>query len=111
MAAKPSGDEPGNTFMMPAIFGMPQGEEGTLYRDVLSLAVTYRAPAEKIEGLLPEKFRAGAEPANEPLVTVYYARNRDVDWLAGGGYNLLGVDVAATYRTTVRHFSSSRRYA
>lgn len=83
---------------MPAIFGAPRDvEEGTLYRDVLSLSVTYAAPAEKIESLLPEKFRVGAEPASEPLVTVYYARNRNVDWLAGGGYNLLGLDVAATY--------------
>ncbi len=30
MGAKPSGNEPGSTYMMPTIFGAPQGEEPAL---------------------------------------------------------------------------------
>ena len=99
MTTRPSGTDPAELYMMPAIFGVPRSslEEGLLYRDVTFMAATYLAPADKVECLLPEGFKVGAEPSSEPLVTVYCSRNREVDWLGGAGYNILGVDVAATF--------------
>ena len=67
------------------------------YRDVTGLSVTYITDPEKVQPLLPDGFVVGAPPDNEALVTVYYARNCGCDWLAGGDYNMLGVDVRATF--------------
>jgi acetoacetate decarboxylase len=92
------GEDPNRAYLMPAIVGTPWRDgAGTVYHDVLTLSVTYRAPAEAVERLLPPGFVVGAEPSTEALVTVSYARNRGVEWLAGGSYNLIGVNVAATF--------------
>jgi hypothetical protein len=86
---------------MPAIAGYEPGTAGTWYHDVTSLAVTYLTHRDAVAALLPVRFTVGAGPAGEPLVTVSWASNLGVDWLAGGGYNLIGVNVAATYRGDV----------
>jgi hypothetical protein len=86
---------------MPAIAGYEPGTGGTWYHDVTGLAVTFLTHREAVAALLPDGFTVGAGPGAEPLVTVSWASNRGVDWLAGGGYNLIGVNVAATYRGQV----------
>jgi hypothetical protein len=86
---------------MPAIAGYEPGTAGTWYHDVTGLAVTYLTHREAVAALLPDRFTVGAGPGAEALVTVSWASNRGVDWLAGGGYNLIGVNVAATYRGEV----------
>jgi hypothetical protein len=86
---------------MPAITGYEPGTAGTWYHDVTTLSVTFRTHRDAVAALLPDRFSVGAGPDAEPLVTVSWASNRDVDWLAGGGYNLVGVNVAATYRGEV----------
>ena len=90
--------DPGLRYLMPAIAGYEPGTAGTWYHDVTGLAVTFRTRPEAVAALIPDRFRVGAGPDDEALVTVSWARNRGVDWLAGGGYNLLGVNVAATYQ-------------
>ena len=35
----------------------------------------------------------------EPLITVFYARNRDIDWLAGNGYNMISVSAAVVFNS------------
>ncbi len=94
-------------YTMPPIVGHRPASEGTWYRDVTTIGVTYLAPADKVARLLPDGFEVGAEPLHEPLVSVFYSRNRGVDWLAGGGYNLVGVNVAATFHGEVDHVSGS----
>jgi acetoacetate decarboxylase len=63
--------------------------------------VTSRTHHSAVEQLLPDGFRVGVEPDREPLVTVSYSRNRGIDWLAGGSYNIVGVNVAATFEGEV----------
>jgi hypothetical protein len=83
---------------MPALTGYQPGTAGTWYHDVTSLQVTFLTHREAVAALLPDRFTVGAGPDGEALVTVSWASNRGCDWLAGGGYNLVGVNVAATYR-------------
>jgi acetoacetate decarboxylase len=93
--------DPTLRYLMPAIAGYEPGTAGTWYHDVTGLSVTFRTHREAVQALLPDRFSVGAGPDGEPLVTVSWAANRGVDWLAGGGYNLVGVNVAATYQGEV----------
>ena len=86
---------------MPAIAGYEPGTTGTWYHDVTAVAVTFRTHPEAVAALLPDRFSVGAGPGTEGQVTVSWASNRGCDWLAGGGYNLVGVNVAATYQGEV----------
>ena len=82
--------------LMPAHFGprhMGPPASGW-YRDVTTMVVPYLTDSRRLADLLPAPFEVG----DEPLVTVVYARNRDVDWLAGHGYNLLAVNANVVYR-------------
>lgn len=84
------------SYMMPAHFGprpIPPKSSGW-YRDVTLMVVPFLTDRETLARYLPEPF----EVADEAVVTVTYARNRDVDWLAGNGYNLIGVNASAVYR-------------
>jgi acetoacetate decarboxylase len=82
-------------YMMPAHFGpRPKSSKtSSWYRDVTSVMVPFLTDPESLAAYLPPPF----EVAAEPVVTVSYARNRDVDWLAGHGYNLLAASAAVTY--------------
>lgn len=82
-------------YMMPAHFGpRPVSPKSSgWYRDVSSMTVSFLTDREKLACYLPEPY----EVAEEAVVTVTYARNRDVDWLAGHGYNLIGVSAAAVF--------------
>jgi 3-hydroxybutyryl-CoA dehydrogenase len=55
--------------------------------------VRYLTDREQLQALLPHPFKV----AEEPLVTVTYAQSRDVDWLAGRGYNLISVNAAVVF--------------
>jgi acetoacetate decarboxylase len=91
-------------FMMPAHFGAlanpsaaevkPSHAPGTVYHDVSQIFVTYLTDAAMLSRFLPEPY----ELSGEPLVSINYSRNRDIDWLAGGSYNIVGVFVPAIYR-------------
>lgn len=74
-----------------ALYAVPHGP--TTYHDVITLGIGYLTDKEKIERLLPEPFEVA-----EPIVSVYLQCNKKVEWLRGGGYNLIGVDVRATFK-------------
>jgi len=71
----------------------PWEQGGMRYGKSTALSVSFLTERQAAERLLPEPFRLAAEP----LVSVALAVNEDVDWLAGRGYNLVGVDVAAVF--------------
>ena len=87
--------DPGATYMMPAHFGPRYTGEKTSgwYHDVTVMAVPYRTDRDKLAALLP----AGFELADDAIITVYYACNKNIDWLAGRGYNMVGVNASAIF--------------
>jgi len=60
----------------------------------LSLAVSFRSSPEQLADLLPGKF----ELYGEPIVTVTATYMKDIEWLAGRGYNMLGITIPASFR-------------
>jgi acetoacetate decarboxylase len=95
--------KPESFYMMPFHFG-PRAMKGSArYGDVTTIAVTYLTDRRKLSEYLPEPFEVGLEP----LVSVSYAMNREVAWLAGGCYNLIGVNVAAVFNGKVDHLAGS----
>jgi len=87
--------KPYESYMMPAHFGpLPQGEEPSgWYRDVTMMVVPYLTDREKLAAHLPEPFTVG----EQAVVTVVYCCSKDVDWLAGRGYNLVAVTASAVF--------------
>ncbi len=95
---------PKTMHMMPTHFGPMsgprQGPDGKLFafsqdnRKVRKLAVSFLTNAEQLDALLPEGF----EVAGEPVVTVSATYMTEIDWLAGRGYNTLGVTFEARYQ-------------
>lgn len=64
-----------------------------VYARVESLMLQYETDPEAILPLLPEPFL----PGKAPIVTVLFADNHGVDFMAGGGYRLAAVSVAARF--------------
>lgn len=87
---------PNGIHMMPAHFGpSPQSPKSSLwYRDVTAVTVAYLTDREQLSRYLPEPFVV----ADKAVITVTYARNREIDWLAGHGYNLIAVNAAAVFK-------------
>ena len=84
------------SYMMPAHFGpRPMSPKSSgWYRDVTLMVVPFLTDRDLLAEYLPEPF----EVADDAVVTVTYARNREVDWLAGHGYNLISVNASAVFR-------------
>ncbi len=87
--------DPTSSYMMPAHFGpRPLNPRASgWYHDVTAMVVTYMTDREKLAQHLPAPFQVGPEP----LVSVFYACNRQVDWLAGHGYNMVAVNASAVF--------------
>lgn len=88
--------DPHGTYMMPAHFGprpMVPKSSGW-YRDVTAMTVPFLTDPQRLAEYLPAPY----EVADDPVVTVTYAGNRNVDWLAGRGYNLVAVNAAVRFR-------------
>ncbi|MDA9368074.1 acetoacetate decarboxylase family protein [Flavobacteriaceae bacterium] len=88
--------DPHGSYMMPAHFGpRPSSPKSSgWYRDVTLMVVPFVTDRAKLAAYLPEPY----EVAEDAVVTVTYARNRQVDWLAGHGYNLIGVSAGVVFR-------------
>ena len=93
---------PGRMYMMPTHFGPAsgprQGPEGHGFdcRDTpraTSYTVSFLTRAEQLDALLPAGFRL----FGEPVVTVTVTFLTEIEWLAGRGYNTLGVSFPAEY--------------
>lgn len=87
--------DPDAQYMMPAHFGVgPPGKGSPRYLDVTTISIGYLTDRAKLERHLPRGF----EIRDAPVLSVYYAMNKQVEWMAGGGYNLLGVDALVRFR-------------
>jgi hypothetical protein len=83
------------SYVMPAHFG-PRAmnpKASGWYRDVTSMVVSYLTDRDALAKYLPAPFEVG----EEAIISVFYARNRQVDWLAGHGYNMIAVNASAVF--------------
>ena len=89
-------------YLMPTHFGPMtgprRGPDGKGYACIdtpksTSYSVSFLTNAEQLEELLPEGFALHGEP----VVTVYQIHMKEIEWLAGRGYNIMGVTFPATY--------------
>jgi len=87
--------DPKASYTMPAHFGPRKLEPLATgwYRDVTMMVVSFVTDREKLAAYLPEPFEVG----EVPIVTITYACNKQIDWLAGHGYNLVSVNASAIY--------------
>jgi acetoacetate decarboxylase len=94
--------QPGRMYRMPTHFGPRtgprQGPDGGRFenRDTpkkTTISVSFLTNPHQLEVLLPEGF----ELAGEPVVTVAATYMTEIEWLAGRGYNVLGVSFPATF--------------
>lgn len=88
--------DPNQSYVMPAHFGPRYIGEKTSgrYRDCTAMTVSYVTDREKLAAYLPAPFEVG----EEAVVTVYYVCNKNIDWLAGHGYNMIAVNASVVYQ-------------
>lgn len=95
--------QPDRMYRMPTHFGPRtgprQGPDGRTFAcednpKSTSLAVSFLTDGEQLEGMLPPGFSL----AGEPVVTVAVTYMTEIEWLAGRGYNTLGVSFPATFQ-------------
>lgn len=100
--------QPGRMYRMPTHFGPSlgprQGEAGRKFANVDSPKVTARSVSfltnrEQLIPLLPEGFELVAEP----VVTVEITYITEIEWLAGRGYNTLGVSFPVVFNGKKDH--------
>ncbi len=80
--------------IMPLIFGPycdRKAPRNNVYAHVETLILEYETDPEAIPPLLPEPFK----PGKSPIVSVLFADNNGVDFMAGNGYRLAAISVAA----------------
>jgi acetoacetate decarboxylase len=95
--------EPESFYQMPFHFG-PRARRGSaIYNDVTTIAVTYLTDRQRLAQYLPEPLEVGPEA----LVTVSYSLNREIEWLAGGCYNIIGVNASAIFKGKVDEVAGS----
>lgn len=88
--------EMGQPYLMPGHFGpVSMGWDGTVahYEDNTALSILYVTERKAVEDILPPRFVV----TDPPIVSVTFSMCRGVDFMAGGGYNLVTVDVTARY--------------
>jgi len=88
--------------------GPRQGPDGRRFenRDTpknTTISVSFLTDPHQLEALLPEGF----ELAGEPVVTVAATYMTEIEWLAGRGYNVLGVSFPATFHGEQDHVTGS----
>ena len=95
--------KPNTMYMMPTHFGPmcgprqgPGGEVSAFSADerkTRKVSVSFLTNQEQLQDLLPEGF----ELFGDPVVTVDASYMTEIAWLAGRGYNVLGVTIGACY--------------
>ena len=88
--------DPNQNYLMPAHFGPRYAGEKSSgwYHDVTTMMVSYVTDRDALLKLLPDCF----DVPEQAVITVAYAGNKDIDWLAGHGYNLIGVHASVIYK-------------
>ena len=87
--------EENKVYKMPAHFGgsEPPAPDFAVYnRDVVSLSYTCSTDGDQLANYVPEGFEL-----IRPEVVVGFGQLRAIDWLAGGHYNVVTVDVPARF--------------
>jgi hypothetical protein len=86
--------DPDAAYMMPAHFGVrrPPGRGKGRYLDTTGISVSYLTERAALERFVPRPFEL-----REPVVTVSYSMNRQIEWLAGGAYNIVSVGVPVVF--------------
>ncbi len=85
--------EPGELYLMPAHFGPRTTEDDGRFDEVTATIVMFETDPERAARLLPPGFEV-TDPAT---VIVLHQENRGVHFMAGRGYNLVGVNLAARF--------------
>lgn len=62
-------------------------------RGVRSIVIQYETVPEALAAYIPDRFEL-----IQPVVSVGCQMNAGVEWMAGGSYNLIGVNVPVIYR-------------
>ncbi len=96
---------PGEWYRMPTHFGPATGPRKGPDRKAFdwtnapkstALSVSFLSRREQMQKLLPQGFSVGAEP----VVTVTMTYMTEIPWLAGRGYNTLGVSFPVVFSGT-----------
>ena len=104
--------EKGRIYRMPIHFGPGlgprQGPDGRTFEckdnpKSTSVSVSFLSDPDQLEALLPENFAL----AGEPVVTVSATYMKEIEWLAGRGYNTLGVSFPAEFKGKEDHATGS----
>jgi hypothetical protein len=86
--------EPNAFYMMPFHFGpRPPGRGSAQYHDVTTIAISYLTDRGRLAQYLPPPFEVG----EDPIVSVAYSMDREIDWLAGHSYNIVAVNAAVVF--------------
>ena len=86
--------DPQRQYHMPGFFGpREEGVNSRHYNNVTKITVCYVTDAKKLAQYIPAPF----ELTEIPLVIVEYSCAKEVDWLAGRGYNIIGVSAAVKF--------------
>ena len=88
---------PGNHRLMPYTMWDPWHgvkDRYTVFGENTRHSITYRTDRDALQALLPPGFTA----TEEARLSVNYTMSRQIDKMAGGGYNLVGIDVDVVYQ-------------
>ncbi len=94
--------QPGKMYRMPTHFGPSlgprQGPDGRKFEckdnpKTTSISVSFESNPDQLNAMLPEGFEL-----DEPIVTVSASYMKEIEWLAGRGYNTLGLTFPATFK-------------
>ena len=104
--------QPGRMYRMPTHFGPSlgprQGEAGRKFANldspkITAWSVSFLTNRQQLEELLPEGFGLGTEP----IVTIEITYMTEIEWLAGRGYNTLGVSFPVVFHGKKDHISGN----
>lgn len=87
----------GRRYMNPFQFGPRPAKGSARYNDVISMNISYLTDSD----LLSQYIHAPFELNGDPVVSVSYSMNREVEWLAGHSYNIIGVNVPVFFNGEV----------
>lgn len=88
--------DPDQAYVMPAHFGprYTGAKTSGWYHDVTAIIVPYLTDRDLLAAYIPPPYQL----PEEAVLNVYYACNRNIDWLAGHGYNMIAVNTPVTFQ-------------
>jgi acetoacetate decarboxylase len=81
-------------YRMPAFFGgSDYNPAGIYYRDVTAMNYTITTAGDRLADYLPEGFEL-----LRPELHISYMQGREIEWMAGSGYNLIDISVPVRFQ-------------